>query len=307
MSQQNIIKPNINTKYKLNILVGLMLANVMFTGSDPAFAENKTQIRTIEATAATGWNRRFEKPIHIFNDITDFGFSTIRIRNPDGGRPFPITEDTPHSALLSTYFDPTTRMPVLPFLEGFSLNSDAPALNNAPVVLSRDGTTRTSIRPHLEAGQMEVSHVGSGAGITLGDWLKAKGKLTIKCSDNGENWLHFKMTGLVPDRHYSLWDWYVPTNVPGFPVIPTAAGGIGSDIMTDSKGNANYSVQTNNCFPLSIDDIAPTRGIMAILHWEHQSHGATPIAPLYPNQPRLPGDSAGVQLWWPIAGGGYTF
>jgi len=307
MSQQNIIKPNINTKYKRNILVALMLANVMFTGSGPAFAENKTKIRTIEADAATGWNRRFEKPIHIFNDISDFGFSTIRIRNPDGGRPLPITEDTPHSALLSTYFDPTTRMPLLPSLESFSQNSDAPLLHNTPVVISRDGITRASIRPHLEADQMEVSHIAPSAGITLGDWLKAKGKLTIICTENGENWVHFKMTGLVPDSHYTLWDWYVAPSLPVFPTIPTTVGGIGAEIMSDSKGNAKYSVQTNNCMPLSIDEVAPSRGIMATLHWGYQSSGAVPLAPLFPNRPMLPGDSAGVHLWWPIAGGGYTF
>ncbi len=305
MPQKNHTKPKIENKCKSIIIVCLMLMDVMISGA--ALAEDSVRTRTIETDAVTGWNRRFEQPLHIYDDIADFGFNTLRIRNPDGGRPLPIAEDTPRSALISTYFDVKTGMPVLPFMEAFSFNSDAPTVGNVPVVLSRDGTTRAPIKPHLEADQMEVSSVGSGTDITLDDWLKAKGKLTIQCADNGENWLHVKMTNLLPERHYSLWEWYVPTNVPGFPIVPTAVGGIGSDIMSDSNGNASYSVQTNQCLPLSIDEESPSRAIVAIVHWEHMSHGSVPIVPLFPVQPRLPGDNGAVHMWWPTSGGGHAF
>jgi hypothetical protein len=262
------------------MVIGLILSSTLLTGN--AVAEQKAMMRSINADAVTGWNRRFEEPIHLFGDIGDFGFSTLRIRNPEGGRALPITRDTPLSSIVSTYFDVTTRMPILPQMEGFSLNSNAPSLNDMPVVISRDGITRTALKSHLQAGQMEVSRVGSDADITLGEWLQAKGKLTIQCNENGENWLHIRMSRLVPNRHYSLWEWYAPAGLEGFPAIPSPVGGIGSDIMSDSKGFASYSVQTNHCLPLSIDEESPSRAIMAIMHWDHQSHASVPIAPLHP-------------------------
>jgi hypothetical protein len=278
-------------------LVGL----AMTAGLSTSAMAGEVQTRTIEVSAVTGWNRRYEEPIHVFKDIGSFGFSTIRVRNPEGGRPTPITRDTPLSAPISTYFDITTGMPVLPSLEGFSFNADAPELNQTPVIISRDGDTRVAIRSHMEAGQMEVSSVGPSAPITLGEWMQAEGKLTIACEDGGENWLHIKMTGLVPKRHYSIWQWFRPSDLPDFPVIPGLAGGLGADIMSSAKGKGSYSVQTKECLPLSLDESSPAKAIMVIMHWDHQSNGSVPIAPLHPAQPRLPGDNAGVQLWWPIA------
>lgn len=265
-----------------------------------ADSDSQLQIRTIEAEGATGWNRRFEQPIHQFNDIGDFGFSSLRIRNPQGGRPLPITKDTPHSAIVSSYFDATIDMPNLPLMEGFSMNADAPAIADMPIIASRDGMSKVVAKAHLASDQMDVSIVGATRDITLGDWLAARGKLTIECEVGGENWLHIQMSGLIPVRHYTFWEWYVPTDLPGFAVAPTPAGGIGASTMSDTKGNASYSVQTQECYPLSADEETPSRAIVAVMQWDHRTHAGVPIAPLNPYQPRLPGDNASMQLWWPL-------
>ncbi len=278
--------------------IAILAALTSVTAS--AEGDSQLQIRTIEAEGATGWNRRFEQPIHQFNDIGDFGFSSLRIRNPQGGRPSPISKDTPHSAIVSSYFDATIDMPNLPLMEGFSMNADAPAIADMPIIASRDGMTKVVAKAHLAADQMDVSIVGAARDITLGDWLAARGKLTIECEVGGENWLHIQMSGLIPVRHYTFWEWYVPTDLPGFAVAPTPAGGIGASTMSDTKGNASYSVQTQECYPLSADEETPSRAIVAVMQWDHRTHAGVPIAPLNPYQPRLPGDNASMQLWWPL-------
>ncbi len=282
--------------------IAILAALTSVTASATASAEgdSQLQIRTIEAAGATGWNRRFEQPIHQFNDIGDFGFSSLRIRNPQGGRPSPITKDTPHSAIVSSYFDATIDMPNLPLMEGFSMNADAPAIADMPIIASRDGMSKVVAKAHLASDQMDVSIVGATRDITLGDWLAARGKLTIECEVGGENWLHIQMSGLIPVRHYTFWEWYVPTDLPGFAVAPTPAGGIGASTMSDTKGNASYSVQTQECYPLSADEETPSRAIVAVMQWDHRTHAGVPIAPLNPYQPRLPGDNASMQLWWPL-------
>lgn len=287
------------------IALSSMFFSVNVIADDEWEYEDGTQVRVIEATAATGMNRLFGQPIARFPEpLATFGFTTIGAFNPGSNRPAPLTNESPDSTLITNFVD-------IEFVEFFFLQPIDPVLLaniNIPMrqlpVANDVGGANTRILPGtLETDQMTLSQAEPSAPITLGDWLKARGTLTITCPVDGPARVHASMTGLIPNRFFTFLEWFRPAPGSPFVLVPGIFGGIPGTVASDEDGNAEYSAILNICPPMSVDDTDHRlMNVVLVLQTDHQSYGGTPAAPVNPIRTATPGETASVQLYFPFTG-----
>lgn len=120
--------------------------------------------------------------------------------------------------------------------------------------------------------------------ITLGDWIKAKGKLHIQLTQpNSEGqYTHalfeFKMRDMLPNSIYTVWV-VRPRVIPQPGVWKARAIGpisVPNVIVTDHRGNAQAQWEVPNPFPDPATDVQRMRimGLSVVYHSDHQSWGA---------------------------------
>lgn len=145
-------------------------------------------------------------------DLRTAGAHTMGVYNPDGDQPLPITPDTPMDAVLATIVDPELNVVFPGALDAFPPNPDG---INVPL---RDvGTWTTGLINHLNSDEplVDRSRVSlpfdvdaqiatqaqsgtlSSDSITLGDWLKASGKMTIRCKPEDHAKLSIKVKATI--------------------------------------------------------------------------------------------------------------
>lgn len=286
----------------LGALAMLSMAALLVTTN--AIADGP-RTRAIEGTAATGMNRLLGEPIAVFPDpVGTFGFSTVGAFNPNGVRPIPLTRDMPDSTLLANFVD----VMFLELVFGQTLDPldlvtlNAP-LRQVPVAIDATGFNHRPLPGILEAGQMNFSQAGSADPITLGDWLKARGTLRIVCPVDAPPSVHIKMSGLIPNRFFTLLEWFKPGPEVPFFVTPGIFGGIPGTLTSDEEGNAEYRAVLNACPPMSPDETGhPAFALVVALQTDHQSHGGAIATPLHPIKKRIPGETAAAQLVFPFTG-----
>ncbi len=119
--------------------------------------------------------------------------------------------------------------------------------------------------------------------ITLGDWLKAKGKVTINLTKPNSEGQHthakfkFKLRNMLPNSVYTVWvvrGRQIP--IPGVwnrrDIDPMAMPNI---IVTDEKGNASEEFEMANPFPDPASDFQRMRvfGLSIVYHSDFQTWG----------------------------------
>ena len=119
---------------------------------------------------------------------------------------------------------------------------------------------------------------GRPLGLTLGDWLAAKGEARYRCTD-GEGHLRVDFTGLVPDGVYTLWHFFMAMP-PTDPFIGTydlpvgARDGSQSVFTADADGNAVYEQSFKPCLQLSGEHLMG--GLAIAWHSDGKTYGALP-------------------------------
>ena len=119
---------------------------------------------------------------------------------------------------------------------------------------------------------------GRALGLTLGDWLSAKGEASYSC-ENGEGVLTADFTGLVPEGVYTMWHFFM-ASPPTEPFIGThdlpvgTRDGAQSVFTADKAGKASFEAAFKPCLQLTGEHLAA--GLAIAWHSDGQTYGAVP-------------------------------
>ena len=282
-------------------LLGLMSGLSARDGNTQEASAGHTIV--IEATAATGWNRYFGHPIADAPEpVRGFGFSTIGKYNPGSDTPIPLKRHMPAHTLITNNFDPNflTGFPVPP--EAIDLAMDNVPLREFPTYNDASGINRAPVPGILEAEQMELSQAEPADPVTLGDWMKARGRLEVTCDGNGRAHARIIATNLLPNRFYNVLEWFNYDQPSPFIVVPGMLGGVPDAVVSDENGNALFETELNHCLPATPDEPSPSVNVLLVYHTDQRSYGGVPMTPLYPLQGRYPGEVGSVHLYFPTTG-----
>ena len=119
---------------------------------------------------------------------------------------------------------------------------------------------------------------GRSLGMTLGEWLDAKGEAQYSCKD-GTGQLSVEFTGLVPEGVYTMWHFFM-ASPPTDPFIGTydlpigARDGTQSVFSADKAGTASYDVAFKPCLQLTGEHLFA--GLAIAWHSDGKTYGAVP-------------------------------
>lgn len=243
--------------------------------------ENSRRVKRIQGVIVTGTNSVLGKPLFSWGGpFGAFNFPTTFVYNQHGTQPLPLDETTPPSAILATGVSPEYL-----FIRGETPDVVKPEwinvpLRKVPVNIDFDPslTKKTVLRGLLEADPVERAQSEPASDITLGQWMKASGVLTINCAGRGAE-LKMRMQSLIPNRLYSIWATMgLPDPGSGIenPTIPWPVGGTPSVLMTDEHGDATFKRWIKFC---PLDKRAtrdPMLTIELLYHANHSIYGAIP-------------------------------
>ena len=120
--------------------------------------------------------------------------------------------------------------------------------------------------------------MGEPLGLTLGDWLKQKGKGTYTYKD-GRGTIELRFTGLVPNGVYTIWHAFMPATPPvpftGTLDLPLGASdGSESAFKADGKGSVHF---VHTFKPgLEFSDVWTTAIIAINYHSDGRTYGGHP-------------------------------
>ncbi len=243
--------------------------------------ESSRKAKRIQGVTMTGTNSALGKPVFSWGGVFGtFNFPTTFVYNSHGTEPLPLDETTPASAILATGVSPEYL-----FIRGETPDVVKPEwinvpLRKVPVNIDFDVslTKKTVLRGLLQADPVERSQSEPAGDITLGQWMKANGVLTINCAGRGAD-LKMRFENLIPNRLYSVWATMgLPDPGSGIenPAIPLPIGGTPSVFMTDERGDATFRRWIKFC-PLDKNATRdPMLTIEVLYHANHSVYGAIP-------------------------------
>lgn len=213
-----------------------------------------------------------------------------------GGQRIPAVGESPYNLNMAR----PSCLEVFPTMsQKFTYTRPSFPLHMAPI----NGFQGDQIAYNVEDGEPIDPHTSSGPGcgegcsgentadqrrdtpITLGEWLKAKGKVTIKLTRFNRDInaytaarFNFKFTNLLPNSVYT--NWAVRQNAimpPPEERLPTPLG-TSNAFVTDGKGNAAVSVEVQNPFPDPATDEQGLRVMVlaVVFHSDYQNWGSCP-------------------------------
>ncbi|MCY7294720.1 hypothetical protein [Alteromonas sp. a30] len=224
-------------------------------------------------TPMTGFNRQLSRPVWDFGGIfgpIGFNFAFGYNSEPGATTPFDLTTESPADTILASGFDPA-----------YSSLFDPPALEDqnrrfmdVGVIVSGDGT-RAPVGNVQDGAPWDATRSYPNEDITLGDWMKVRGIMTIKCDDEGGATLNIKARNLVVNGAYTMWgvferDFSGDGNIDN--MAPSALGGAPNIVVPDEKGRGSITRFLNFC-PLT----EPTLKIVTLAyHSDANVYGAVP-------------------------------
>lgn len=261
----------------------------------PAFAGNnhhhkRDRVYTFKGDPVTGINDLCGKPVWTFDYpaplAPDFRTPNFGVYDPTPGAtdPLPLTpENCKPDTVVATVVDP-----VFAAYIGVGPNDVDLRLKN---VLIRDVPAPIEFQslraplPDLAALPPETSAVARfksepSKPITLGEWFRARGELTIRCTAAGPATAFATFKNLVPNGLYSVWgSWSTtPPGAPGAVVVPIPFGGAPNALIADYKGDATYLRKFAACPLDPVPDEVDSKMLFVALvyHSDGVLYGASP-------------------------------
>lgn len=119
---------------------------------------------------------------------------------------------------------------------------------------------------------------GQPLGLTLGEWLDAKGEAQYSCTD-GAGHLSVDFTGLVPDGVYTMWHFFMasPPTTPFIGTYDLPVGkrdGTESVFTADEDGDATFNAAFKPCLQLTGEHLFA--GLAVAWHSDGKTYGALP-------------------------------
>jgi hypothetical protein len=261
----------------------------------PAFAggnhhHSRDREYTFKGAPVTGINDLCGKPLWTFDYPAplppDFRTPNFGVYDPRPGATdsLPLTaENCKSNTVVATIVDP-----VFAAYINVGPNDVDARLKNLPIRDVPAPIMFQSLRaplPDLEAIPAETSAVARfkskpSTPITLGEWLRARGELTIRCTAAGPATAFATFRNLVPNGLYSVWgSWSTtPEGAPGAAVVPIPFGGAPNALIADYKGEATYLRKFAACPLDAVPDAGGSKMLFVALvyHSDAVLYGASP-------------------------------
>ena len=166
--------------------------------------------------------------------------------------------------------------------------SEAEAFNNAMLYAT---TEELPFQPFTAGGPYPM---GEELGITLGEWLEAKGAGSYECDGNKAT-ITATFENLIPNGIYTVWN-FIDSEPPTDPWQGLlwslgARDGSQNTFAADAQGNASYEVEVEPCLQLS--GTQSLAGLAIAWHSDGKTYGLSPgpltvvthtqLAAIFPN------------------------
>ncbi len=216
-----------------------------------AFADEDHDARKykIDGVAVIGDNNLFQQPLWDLGE--PFGtafFNWVFAYNPGGLQPFNVTADMPGDTILAGGIDPVAQfLGLVPDTVDQSM-INVP-LHQTPVIIDNAGNRG---RVSTAAGQhgLQVTRSLPNDPVTIDSWLRARGKMTVRCHGDGSATAKIKLRGLIENGVYTLWTIHKVDGdgdgaIDG--IAPYPFGGVPNVLVPDEHGKAEVERQLGYC------------------------------------------------------------
>lgn len=253
-------------------LVAAAVAVSSLGAATDALSQTNSSYTRVEGVAVTGFNRLLSEPVwDLGPGFGGIGFNFVFGYNPDGTTDeIPLTPESPMDLIVASGFDPA-QLAVVPQPDEATTNIP---FKDVPIIVSPAGD-RAPVRSSVEADPWEASKSYPSRETTLGEWLKARGTLHIKCRSNGTAYIQVNAWGLIPHGVYTLWgvfsrDFSGDGNIDG--MAPSALGGVPNLAVASAAGLASISRELNFC-PTEEESL---KTVAMAYHSDGNVYGAVP-------------------------------
>lgn len=224
--------------------LGTAVALAMSTASSNVAADDHiVNVKIIDGHVVTGFNRFLSAPVwDLGPGAGGLGFSFLFSYEEGAAKPAALTAASPMNTMLATGFDEELFGDIAP-----------PELLNIPlhdVPRIADDGSRVRVKKATDTLPFELARSLPNDSITLGDWMKGEGKMTLTCFEDGTGSVEIDADGLIPNGVYTLWgifwrDFSGDGNFDG--MAPSPLGGVPNVTVADLDGSAKIFRNLNYC------------------------------------------------------------
>ncbi len=270
------------------LLTGILILSLPAISTADHSKKNTVRIKGINVT---GTNRICGEPVMQLDAIPaplpiDFGGEFVGAFDSTPGATVAIPlspTNCDDDILLATYTDNGFLGPLgIPPADDRILNIP---LRNVPVNATPDGV-RLVLPPQgaLPANPFPPTKSGSNDEITLGDWLKARGRMTLTCRTDGTATVKIRFRKLIADGVYSMWGLWAttPPGAPGATMVPLPFGGVPNAFVPNKNGRAVFQRELAFCPQDTTPDGSQLLYLSTVYHSDGSLYGATPSLPAAP-------------------------
>jgi len=257
-------QPMIGTAFLFNANREPSMANAKPAASLPIAPATFNTVTVYEGHVATGGNYDLFGFVYDFGgEIGTPGSPSVAAYNDSGTNTIPLNPEMlldPESVVLAAGTMPGVENENLP-------------LNDIPVVVGALGITlmRDMVPGVQDAGQTGVGLALPNDTVTLADWLKAEGTMTVVCNNDGTSTVTIAVKNMLPNRIYSVWQ---ALGGPNFAAGPF--GGLPNVLATDGQGNGVYRRTVNYCPNNLQEGERPLLWVDLLVHSDQMVYGAIP-------------------------------
>lgn len=278
------------TRWRPLVMASTLLLTTAVFAASPENARHHDRVMTYQAQPVTGINELCGKPVWTFDYPAPL---PIDFHTPNFGQFDPTPGATESIPLTDANCKPDTVVativdPVFAAYIAVGPNDVDPRLKNLPIRAVPMPTFFASVRatiPELSTIDPATSPVGRfrskpDTTITLGDWMKARGQLTIHCTAAGPATASATFHHLVPNGLYTVWGSWSTVALPGTPrgVVPIPFGGAPNALSADHEGNATFQREFAACPLDPVPDAVGSKMLFVALvyHSDGVLFGASP-------------------------------
>ena len=259
-----------------SILVGLMILVLTCQIAEGRDKKPRAKRNVQYAIAVNGFNEVLGEPAANLKFIGNMHFPTISVLSDDGFVEMINADTDLNSKLVSAAL-----ADVYAGIFGIPNSEDIPYqgldFSEIPQMINLHGDVASLEQIDTNSSWWERANGSQIKGYTLREWLKANGRLAIKCHSKHNAIYRLRLNDLVPGGLYTSWAFFFDTQEQQL-ITDRPFGGTSANVFSaDYRGKASVKQFLNFC-PRLIDESERYQlvGVFVVLHPDGQVHGGVP-------------------------------
>ncbi|MBL4774344.1 MAG: hypothetical protein JKX98_12435, partial [Alcanivoracaceae bacterium] len=166
----------------------------------------------VRGHSVTGWNKVFGDAATSLRFVGQLTFDVGGVFNPNGPA-LPIGSDTSPSALMASYAAPDVYLAFFGVENAQNIPSQNILFADFPHMVTHDSQLGTLPQMSENPDWFGKSNGAKNRGLTVGDWLSAKGSMKFKCNRNESAFYEVTASNMIPGGLYTVWGFYFDQDV----------------------------------------------------------------------------------------------